>query len=101
MVTVSEAAAPLSITHPSHPEHLLQLVATDGALFGCDGCRQYGNDERKYRCEPCDFDLHLCCAPLEKHLEHPFFKGSTFVFLRRPPSIPGCGRYCDACGDVV
>lgn len=90
-------AAPLQITHAAHPGHELKLVATGGALFQCDGCRQYGIDKSKYRCEPCNFDLHVCCTPVGTHFVHPFFEGSTFAFLHRPPNVPGC----DACGDPV
>ncbi|XBI14846.1 hypothetical protein VPH35_057364 [Triticum aestivum] len=97
---------PLRITHPSHPGHVLTLYATGGALFQCDGCRHYGEDDRRYRCDPCDFDLHVCCVPFKVEdltLTHPFFKGCTFDFRYSPPggALAGRGSFCGACGDQV
>ncbi|KAI5004084.1 hypothetical protein ZWY2020_031327 [Hordeum vulgare] len=103
MVTASKGP-PLRITHPSHPGHVLTLYATGGALFQCDGCRHYGEDDRRYRCDPCDYDLHVCCVPLKMEdltLTHPFFKGCTFDFRYSPPSTVGHGSFCGACGDQV
>ncbi|VAH23799.1 unnamed protein product [Triticum turgidum subsp. durum] len=94
-------AAPLLITHSAHPGHVLKLFA-GSSPFQCDGCRQYSDDERWYRCEPCDYDLHVCCALLRTYLTHPLFPGRIFAFLHRPPSVPGYScRSCDGCGDLV
>ncbi|KAM3198380.1 hypothetical protein ACQJBY_073497 [Aegilops geniculata] len=107
MVTPPTATGPPPrITHPSHPGHVLTLYATGGALFQCDGCRHYGEDDRRYRCDPCDFDLHVCCVPFKVEdltLTHPLSKGCTFDFRYSPPggALAGRGSFCGACGDQV
>lgn len=95
---------PAAISHPAHPEHDLNLVTTSTGAgagpFRCDGCMQPGEGPSWYRCEPCNYDLHTCCALPSPTLEHAMFKGRTFVFHHEHPS-PACGRFCDACGDDV
>uniref|UniRef100_A0ACD5ZEM3 Uncharacterized protein n=1 Tax=Avena sativa TaxID=4498 RepID=A0ACD5ZEM3_AVESA len=102
MVTFSGDVPPL-VSHSAHPKHALMLVTTGGAVFKCDGCRQMGGDERRYRCEQCDFDLHICCARAPVVIEPYMFKGRTLTFFYRPPatSPAGCVVYCDVCGDQV
>uniref|UniRef100_A0A0E0LUR0 DC1 domain-containing protein n=1 Tax=Oryza punctata TaxID=4537 RepID=A0A0E0LUR0_ORYPU len=93
---------PAKITHWAHPEHELTLASTAGAPFRCDGCQEPGGDGPRYRCAPCNFDLHTDCAIPPATLQHPllFKAGCTFVFLREPPA-PAVNRQCDACGDDV
>ncbi|KAL5221303.1 hypothetical protein ABZP36_026016 [Zizania latifolia] len=92
---------PAKITgHRAHPEHELEMVATAGTFFRCDGCQEPGGAGRWYRCEPCDFDLHIFCARPPATLQHTLFTGSTFKFLDKPPQ-PEDGRKCDACGERV
>jgi len=102
MVTFSGDVPPL-VSHSAHPQHALMLVTTGGAVFKCDGCRQLGGDERRYRCEQCDFDLHVCCARAPAVMEPYMFQGRTLTFFSRPPatSPAGCVVYCDVCGDQV
>lgn len=104
MVTFSGDVPPL-VSHSAHPEHALQLVATGGTLFQCDGCMQMGDDERRYRCEKCDFDLHTCCALPSAGFEHPMFEGRALTFFRRRDLCPGTQRggtaWCDVCGNQV
>ncbi|BAF23681.1 uncharacterized protein [Oryza sativa Japonica Group] len=95
---------PAKLTHWAHPEHELTLAATAGAPFRCDGCQEPGGDGPRYRCAPCNFDLHTDCALPPATLQHPLlFKGGgcTFVFLREPPAPAAASRQCDACGDDV
>jgi hypothetical protein len=100
MVTFTGEDGRAVVSHSSHP-HPLKLVATGGALFQCDGCRQIG-DELRYRCDQCDFDLHVCCAQAPAVLEHPMFEGRALTFFQRRPAIPAGGcALCDVCGDPV
>ncbi|XP_040383091.1 uncharacterized protein LOC121055204 [Oryza brachyantha] len=95
--------APVEFAHKSHPipNHKLKLVTADEG-FNCDGCKEPGRHER-YRCEPCDFDLHRPCALAPPDLpEHRLFRGRAFRLLHTPPPTePGYLRVCDACGDKV
>jgi hypothetical protein len=101
MVTFSGDVPPL-VSHSAHPKHALKLVATGGALFQCDGCTQIGGDDRRYRCDQCDFDLHICCARAPAVFRHAMFAGSTLTFFHSPPAMPpGYFVYCDVCGDQV
>jgi hypothetical protein len=101
MVTFSGDVPPL-VSHSAHPTHALKLGATGGALFQCDGCKQIGGDERRYRCEQCDFDLHICCARAPAVFQHPMFEGSALTLFHSPPAMPpGYFVYCDVCGDQV
>ncbi|KAF7111710.1 hypothetical protein CFC21_111690 [Triticum aestivum] len=61
-------ALPASISHLAHLGQKLWLQDT-GKSFLCDGCREPGGGER-YRCHPCDFDLHKHCA-LDKSMALP------------------------------
>lgn len=94
--TGNTAEKALTISHPAHPQHQLQLVvATE--KFQCNGCKQWGAGQ-SYRCEPCDYDLHTVCVPPETPLKHPRFNGCELRFLLEPP---GPGRRCGACGNFV
>uniref|UniRef100_A0A0D9X7P3 Phorbol-ester/DAG-type domain-containing protein n=1 Tax=Leersia perrieri TaxID=77586 RepID=A0A0D9X7P3_9ORYZ len=91
---------PARLTHSSHPQHELTLSSTAGAPFRCDGCQEPGSDGPRYRCAPCNFDLHTDCALAPPTLHHPLFSRCTFKFHHEPPPHAG-GRQCDACGDRV
>uniref|UniRef100_A0A0E0LUM2 DC1 domain-containing protein n=1 Tax=Oryza punctata TaxID=4537 RepID=A0A0E0LUM2_ORYPU len=108
--TMAMAPDTKTITHPSHPEHKLQLVTTTGeAPFLCDSCKEPGDGPR-YHCNACDFDMHNFCAHAPAKLRHyDLFKGRTFKLLAEPPPGPpetphpagGDGRWCDTCGDPI
>ncbi|XP_015695589.1 uncharacterized protein LOC102712104 [Oryza brachyantha] len=90
-------------SHPTHRQgHKLKLVNTAGEMFQCDGCMERGHGPR-YRCEPCNFDLHTCCALAPEAMEHHrLFPGCRFVLLREPLAAATAnarGTLCDACGD--
>ncbi|KAF9624712.1 hypothetical protein IFM89_013250 [Coptis chinensis] len=55
---------PLSLKHQAHP-HTLNLAfnspyQTKG--FSCDICQKLGSNRWLYRCNACEFDVHLNCA---------------------------------------
>ncbi|KAF8403915.1 hypothetical protein HHK36_012021 [Tetracentron sinense] len=55
---------PLSITHHTH-HHSLKLEfypPYDGKVFRCDICNNPGSNHWLYRCDGCQFDVHLHCA---------------------------------------
>jgi hypothetical protein len=100
MVTFTGDDGRALVSHSSH-HHPLKLVATGGALFQCDGCRQIG-DELRYRCDQCDFDLHVCCVQSRAAFEHPMFEGRALTFFHSRPRTPaGSYALCDVCGDPV
>uniref|UniRef100_A0A0E0LUQ9 DC1 domain-containing protein n=1 Tax=Oryza punctata TaxID=4537 RepID=A0A0E0LUQ9_ORYPU len=95
--------APATISsHFTHGRqgHKLKLVQAGAGILRCDGCMEHGGDGPRYRCEPCNFDLHTCCALSPATREHHLFPGCTFVLLDEPP-FPAGGRTCDACGEGV
>ncbi|KAI6685931.1 hypothetical protein NL676_031844 [Syzygium grande] len=87
------AMKPLSATHDSHP-HRLTLEFTppyegEGG-FRCDICERPGSDQWLYRCQQCEYDVHLHCSKSqggpEVHniiQEKPAFEASS-----RAPSLP-------------
>ncbi|KAI3757905.1 hypothetical protein L6452_05449 [Arctium lappa] len=79
----------LQIQHFTH-QHLLQKLFM-GSQFNCDGCKTTGHGLR-YRCAPCDFDLHEQCATsphrISSHL-HPHH----LLLVNRP----GNSHFCDVC----
>ena len=62
-------APPARITHPSHPAHVLELVPNPSD----DG------SGRTYRCEPCNYDLHISSPsiPTSKPIPIPQQHGPT------------------------
>ncbi|CAM0943320.1 unnamed protein product [Alopecurus aequalis] len=102
MVTFTGDDVRALFSHPAH-HHGLKLVATD-KMFQCDGCRQIGDDLR-YRCDKCDFDLHLCCAQAPASTEHSLFEGCALTFFSSRPATAtaraGVIPFCDVCGDPV
>ncbi|ERN17632.1 hypothetical protein AMTR_s00059p00175720 [Amborella trichopoda] len=85
------------MVHPSHPQHKLKFEHTD-IPFKCDGCKEAGIGS-KYKCDICDFDLHLHCALASQDIYHPFYRKCTFQFHQKPPGE--LMRYCNACGKDV
>ena len=102
MVTFTGHDVRATLSHSTH-EHGLKLVAMD-KLFQCDGCRQIG-DELRFRCEQCDFDLHICCDLSPTRVEPSMFEGRALtLFQSRPASANNPGGVipiCDVCGDPV
>ncbi|XWS59865.1 hypothetical protein CRYUN_Cryun08bG0158700 [Craigia yunnanensis] len=96
--------APLSkktIQHFTHCHPLTEVSAN--TEFLCNGCRTLGFGTR-YRCEPCDFDLHDHCAicPMEIELSS-FMHGhgsqtcrsqATGSAPERPIILCGCKDRC-------
>ncbi|XP_077233570.1 protein VACUOLELESS GAMETOPHYTES-like [Tasmannia lanceolata] len=85
------------ITHFSHPQHKLRFEYIE-VPFHCDGCKEVGIGSR-YKCDYCDFDLHLHCALPSPSINHPFYTKCSFQFLPHPPGV--IPRYCNACGKDV
>lgn len=84
------------IQHSSHKQHALIFVHLPSE-YRCDGCQESGYGFR-YRCGPCDFDIHESCAQAPNatlhscHPQHP-------LVLRDKPVSPQ--RVCDVCGRDV
>lgn len=58
------AVAPLSIRHQSHMDHQLNLISSPpypNKVFNCDICNAAGFNHWLYRCDFCNFDVHLDC----------------------------------------
>ncbi|CAO2815111.1 unnamed protein product [Amaranthus hypochondriacus] len=85
------------ISHFSHPQHNLKIEYTE-IPFKCDGCKEIGIGTC-YKCNLCDYDLHMHCAIPSPTIYHPFYPKCAFVFMSRPPgNVP---RYCNACERAV
>ncbi|KAK8591787.1 hypothetical protein V6N13_031833 [Hibiscus sabdariffa] len=86
--------APLTkktIQHSTHRHPLTEVRAN--TQFLCDGCQIPGSGTR-FRCQPCDFDLHLHCA------NSPEPKKTIKHFLHYHPLTEYSGNipaYCDGC----
>ncbi|CAM8922618.1 unnamed protein product [Rhodiola kirilowii] len=79
--------------HFHHPQHKLKLE-TSQAPFRCDGCKEMGLGSR-YKCDLCDYDLHLQCALPSPTINHSFYIKCSFNFLSHPPGVKP--RICNAC----
>lgn len=58
------ASSPMSFTHQYH-HHQLQLTFSPpypGKIFSCDMCGTNGCNSWLYRCDMCQFDVHLTCV---------------------------------------
>lgn len=84
----------------AHP-HALTLHATTSHTQKkktCDACRiSLADSEWRYRCEPCDFDLHAGCAKLRDKIQtgfHPY----PLKLLKKSP-YPPRHLQCDLCGE--
>lgn len=80
-------------SHFSHPQHKLNFEFTE-IPFKCDGCKEVGMGSR-YKCNICDYDLHMHCAVPCASIIHPFYSQCSFQFMERPPGP--VERYCNAC----
>nr|XP_043612999.1 uncharacterized protein LOC122584971 [Erigeron canadensis] len=60
------ASKPLSTNHPFHPHPLVLTFSSpygEKLGFSCDVCQSVGScDQWLYRCNSCEFDVHLHCA---------------------------------------
>ncbi|KAF9599335.1 hypothetical protein IFM89_036633 [Coptis chinensis] len=81
-----------NIKNFSHDHNL--ILEHDKTPYKCDGCKEPGWGPR-YRCEECNYDLHMDCALASGSLSHSFYENCTFEFLESAPSR--CDRFCDAC----
>ncbi|XP_022860976.1 uncharacterized protein LOC111381428 [Olea europaea var. sylvestris] len=82
-----------AISHFSHPYHTLESEYTK-VPFKCDGCKEAGIGSC-YKCNDCNYDLHMHCAISSSSISHPFYTKCSFEFLERPPG--NVARYCNAC----
>ncbi|KAK2976861.1 hypothetical protein RJ640_009312, partial [Escallonia rubra] len=90
-------AGPTSGTHPSHPEHKLELKNYKKP-YTCDGCKEQGFGSR-YRCDECNYELHKDCMLNTQVTSHEFYKGAIFRFFNQL-SKKVC-KSCDACGKAI
>ena len=70
------AELPLGLHHPLHPKHPLILFSPrryenkDVKDYSkCVVCKEDRNQEYRYRCSRCDFNLHIRCADLPLTIE--------------------------------
>ncbi|XP_058204309.1 uncharacterized protein LOC131318504 [Rhododendron vialii] len=81
--------------HDCYPKHDHELeLRSYNKPFKCDGCKEEGIKTR-YRCEPCNYDLHEGCMYPKPMITHDLFQGSKFVFHHEP------GKICHACGRKI
>ncbi|TXG54081.1 hypothetical protein EZV62_019337 [Acer yangbiense] len=67
---------PQLINHPSYPYHPLYLLSMQPypcGLFKCNGCGRNGSGFR-YRCNQCDFDVHILCAQTQPQIQMQHYK---------------------------
>nr|XP_023895381.1 heat shock 70 kDa protein 18-like isoform X1 [Quercus suber] len=71
----------------------------------CNGCKEYGSNGMRYRCEDCNYTLHKDCMFSKPIATHKIFKDVIFKFYEKPPPSKLYGertkRYCNACGKLV
>ncbi|XWS55622.1 hypothetical protein CRYUN_Cryun09bG0016600 [Craigia yunnanensis] len=87
-----------TIQHFTHCHSLTKLSAN--TEFLCDGCRILGNGTR-YRCEPCDFDLHYHCGTCPMELSSFMHEHGLKLVLHKLQDTRQNDRFCDLCGDTV
>lgn len=81
--------------HFSHREHALRFEYGDS--YTCDGCREEGYGFR-YRCRPCDFDMHESCARAPQSTRHFIDTQHDLVFKEKP----GLAHVeCDVCREKI
>ncbi|EEF31836.1 uncharacterized protein LOC8269741 [Ricinus communis] len=91
---------PSLITHPSHPNHTLDLLPSPiypNGVFSCDACG-HGGLGFGYHCNHCSFDIHTTCAqnPLSLTNQfHPHLLQLTF-----DPPYHTKGFSCDICQKI-
>ncbi|XP_059300093.1 uncharacterized protein LOC132052528 [Lycium ferocissimum] len=98
---LSCAKFPQLITHPSHPNHPLNLLPTSkypGGQFNCDACKQRGNGF-SYHCSHCEFDLHVICASKPLKITHQLHQCSLELTFKNPYANAK-GFSCDVCHKI-
>ncbi|XP_057505230.1 protein VACUOLELESS GAMETOPHYTES-like [Actinidia eriantha] len=88
-----------AIQHFSHPGHILSELKAE-TLFLCDGCKTPGQGTR-YRCDPCDFDLHDYCGTCPRSLSSFMHPHPLNLVLRKAKATRQNERVCDVCRDPV
>ncbi|XVF08163.1 hypothetical protein REPUB_Repub06bG0202400 [Reevesia pubescens] len=93
--------APLSKKTVQHFTHCHTLTEVSASTeFLCNGCMTLGFGTR-YRCEPCDFDLHDHCATCPTELSSFMHDHGLKLVVRKPQATRQNDRVCDLCGDPV
>ncbi|XP_073030208.1 uncharacterized protein [Primulina eburnea] len=88
------ASLPMTLTHNSHQQHQLSLTFSApyaGNAFSCDICKRVGSKTWLYRCNLCEFDVHLTCVvkiPSSTIHKHQMFPQSPQKNLPRSISEP-------------
>ena len=71
----------------------------------CNGCKEYGSNGIRYRCEDCNYDLHKDCMFSKPTTTHEIFKDFVFKLYEQLPTSELYGkrtkRYCNASGKLV
>lgn len=88
-----------TISHFTHPGHRLSPVNV-AEEYRCDGCKTNGAGAR-FRCGPCDFDLHEYCATCPSTLSSFMHPHPLNLVQRKSQSTRRIERVCDVCGDGV
>ncbi|KFK29943.1 hypothetical protein AALP_AA7G198300 [Arabis alpina] len=93
--------APLTINHPSHPQHPLLLGKPNLDLASpCDLCGflYLASREMSYTCSQCNFNLDLACAlRLSPPAEHPTCHDHPLVLLKEREKVDPC----ELCKDSI
>ncbi|XWS55621.1 hypothetical protein CRYUN_Cryun09bG0016500 [Craigia yunnanensis] len=87
-----------TIQHFTHCHPLTKLSANKEFL--CHGCGILG-DGTRYRCEPCDFDLHDHCGTCPMELSSFMHEHGLKLVLHKLQDTRQNDRVCDLCGDTV
>lgn len=98
---LSCAKFPQLITHPSHPNHPLNLLPTSkypGGRFNCDACNHRG-DGFSYHCGNCEFDLHVICATRPFKITHQLHQCLLELTFKNPYT-GAKGFSCDVCRKI-
>ncbi|XP_051115650.1 uncharacterized protein LOC127240849 [Andrographis paniculata] len=92
---VTCACKPLEARHPAHASCQLSLTFknpyADTAGFSCDVCRRIGSKQWLYRCDSCQFDVHLDCisaAAAALQHQHSLPAGPLYPPPHPPPQLP-------------
>uniref|UniRef100_A0A7N2R6H8 DC1 domain-containing protein n=1 Tax=Quercus lobata TaxID=97700 RepID=A0A7N2R6H8_QUELO len=69
--------------------------------YNCNGCKVDGFGKR-YRCDECDYDLHIACMHSTPTTTPKLFEDSIFKFYDQlPRSCIKCKTDCEVCGKQV
>ncbi|KAL0006190.1 hypothetical protein SO802_013751 [Lithocarpus litseifolius] len=70
-----------------------------------NGCKEYGSNGMRYRCEDCNYSLHKNCIFSKPTTTHEILKDFIFKFYEQQPPSELYGkrtkRYCNVCGKHV